>query len=572
MNFQELLQNKKLVIAIIAGIVVILAVFITLGIVASSKSSSGAPKVVAEKIIKEPLDLLTTDNIGKAIEIQALLAREGITVLRKLDGTKSTLFLKNYRMSERDRALLAIVQSGLMDQNMGLEIFDKGDFTSTKEDKRIRLARAINGELSRLIRRIEPIESASVFISIPEQSLFTENQKPITATVQITIPSGEKLEQLKVKAIRNLILGSVSGITSDNVTISDTNGNVYSTIVDADDDTLAKIEENDRYMQKKVQAQLDKLVGKGNYVATVSTFLRQAPVEKFSILYDPKSKTSMVEQSFAEGLGDQTKEANKGINAVSVYLPNGLPGGGSDTSQDRSYSRTARETQYGVSKTQVNEYIKPGVIEEISIAVTLDQNAVPATISIEELKELLARAASPKALAENVSIAFSDSTEPFLASDKPVSLPKPDETGNPWWIVVALFVIGLCGGLTVISNKVKMAQKKQKEELEKLEQKAQEQEKQLRDVNLKAAELIERQSQLAQGLIEQQNYVQSIPQQMQAQQMQTQPMPQQQYQPMPAQQTYNQNDYEETVDELSADMAEIDSDEAIEHLKSWIET
>ena len=92
MNFKELLQNKKLVIAIIAGIVVILAVFITLGIVASSKSAQGGQKVVAEKIIKEPLDLLTTDNIGKAIEIQALLAREGITVLRKLDGTKSTLF------------------------------------------------------------------------------------------------------------------------------------------------------------------------------------------------------------------------------------------------------------------------------------------------------------------------------------------------------------------------------------------------------------------------------------------------------------------------------------------------
>ena len=559
MNFQELLKNKKLVIAIAAGLVVILAAFISLGIVAASKKSDNGQKIVSEKIIKEPLDLLTTDNIGKAIEIQALLARQGITVQRKLDGTKSTLFLKDYRMSERDRALLEIVQSGLMDQNMGLEIFDKGDFTSTKEDKRIRLARAVNGELSRLIRRIEPIESASVFISIPEQSLFTESQKPITATVQITIPSGDKLDQQKVKAIRNLILGSVSGITADHITISDTNGNVYSTIVDADDDALAKLEENDRYMQKKVQAQLDKLVGKGNYVATVSTFLVQAPIEKSSLIYDPEKKTSVSEQSFAEGLGDQTKEANKGINAVSVYLPNGLPGGGSDSAQDRSYSGTARETQYGVSKTQINEYIKPGVIEEISVAVTLDQSALPPTISIEELKELLAKAASPKALPENVSIAFSDSTEPFLASDKPVSLPKPDETGNPWWIVVALFVVGLTGGLVFISNKVKLAQKKQKEELEKLEQKAQEQERQLRDVNLKAAELIERQSQLAQGLIEQQNYVQSIPQQMQAQQM-------------APQQNSNYDEYNETVEELSSNLEDLDSDEAIEHLKSWIET
>ena len=174
------------------------------------------------------------------------MAREGITIERKLDGTKSTLFLKNYTMTERDRALLAIVQSGLMDQNMGLEIFDKGDFTSTKEDKRIRLARAINGELSRLIRKIPPIENASVFISIPEQSMFTTMQKPVTATVQITIPSGDKLDALKVKAITNLLLGSISGLEAENISITDTNGNVYSSIIDSGDEMTEKSKENDK--------------------------------------------------------------------------------------------------------------------------------------------------------------------------------------------------------------------------------------------------------------------------------------------------------------------------------------
>ena len=46
-----------------------------------------------------------------------------------------------------------------------------------------------------------------------------------------------------------------------------------------------KLEENDKYMQSKVNAQLDKLIGKGNYIATVSTFLTQAPIEKSSILF-----------------------------------------------------------------------------------------------------------------------------------------------------------------------------------------------------------------------------------------------------------------------------------------------
>ena len=134
MDFKQLLQNKNFLIGAAVVGVILVALLVTVAIVSSSNKGAGG-KVVQEKVIKDPLDLLTTDNLGKAIEIQALLAREGITVNRKLDGTKSTLFLKDYTQSQRDRALLAIVRSGLMDQNVGLEMFDKGDFTSTKEDK-----------------------------------------------------------------------------------------------------------------------------------------------------------------------------------------------------------------------------------------------------------------------------------------------------------------------------------------------------------------------------------------------------------------------------------------------------
>ena len=158
-----------------------------------------------------------------------------------------------------------------MDEHKGLELFDKGDFTATKDDKKIRLVRAINGELSRLIRKIPPIENAQVFVSIPEQTFFAQNQKPITATVQLTMPSGERLDNMKIKAISNLLLGAVHGLQADNISITDTNGNVYNSIIGASDDAIAKIEENDKYMQAKVSAQLDKLVQKGNYVETVTT-------------------------------------------------------------------------------------------------------------------------------------------------------------------------------------------------------------------------------------------------------------------------------------------------------------
>lgn len=554
MDFKELLENKPLLYGIIGAVVLFLALIVTVSIIGGSKKSANGTEITGEPL-KENVDLLTTDNAGKAIEIQALLAKYDIVVSRRLDGTKSILYLKKgdcktgrkaCYTTDRDQALIQIVQSGLMDQNVGLEIFDKGDFTSTKEDKKIRLSRAINGELSRLIRRIDGVDNASVFISIPEQTMFTSMQKPVTATVQITLAKdATKLDQLKVKAITNLLLGSVTGLTAENIAITDTNGNTYHSIMDAEDEMLQRLEENDKYMTTKVNQQLDRLIGQGNYVATVSTFLRQAPVEKFTIDYDPNRKASVSEQSFREGLGDQTSDSNKNLNAVSVYLPNGLPNGTANSNQNRNYSRTATETQYGVTKTQTNEYIKPGVVEDISIAVTLDKNAFPANTTLEELKELIAKAASPKVSADNVSIAFSDSTDPYLASDKPSNLPKPDETGNPWWLAVALSAIGLIIVFKAISNRVQQIQEANRREVELLRQKTAQQEQQLSDINQRAAQLTERQSELAQGLVEQQQRG-AIPQQNPAQ-------------------------LADTLSNLSAELANTDDEEAGEKIKSWIE-
>ena len=226
-------------------------------------------------------------------------------------------------------------------------------------------------------------------------------------------------------------------------------------------------------------------------------------------------------------------------------MPNGLPNGSSDSSQNRNYSRTARETQYGVTKTQTNEYIKPGVVEDISIAVTLDKNALPANTTLEELKELIAKAASPKVDPENVSIAFSDSTDPYLASDRPANLPKPDETGNPWWLAIALSAIGLVIVFKAVSNKVQQIQEANRREVEQLRQKTAQQEKQLMDINQRAAQLTERQSELAQGLVEQQ---------------------QRGYIP---QQTPDQ--LNNTLSNLSAELSDTDDEEAGEKIKSWIE-
>lgn len=552
MDLKSLLQNKMVLGIIIGGIVLILTISIICA-VAGSKGSKSEQIDVSNEPLKEDVDLLTTDNLGKALEIQALLAKHGIVLARSVDGTKSVLKLKKgdcttgmkkCTTEQRDKALMIIVESGLYDQNVGLEVFDKGDFTSTKEDKRIRLVRAMNGELARLIKRIDGIENASVFISIPEQSMFSSMQKPVTATVQLTVSVGSVLDMGKIKAVSNLLLGSVSGLTSENISITDTNGHVYNSLVNAQSEMLDRLRENDKYMQEKVSAQLNRLIGSGKYVATVSTFLKQAPVERFTIEYDPNRKTAVNEQTFSEGLGDQTQDVNKNTNAVSVYLPNGLPAGSSDSSQNRSYSRTAKETQFGVTKIQTNEYMSPGVLEEISIAVTLEKDALPVELTLEELKELVANAASPKASADNVTIAFAESLDPFMAGDKNVKAPIKAEHGNPWWLAIVLLAGGLFFGHKALSQKIAAAKAAQEEEMIRLREQNAAQEQQIKDLSMNAANLIEKQSQLQQGLLEQQNRPQI---------------------------RTSGADIRDALRELKREFEGVDESEAGERIRSWIE-
>ena len=124
-------------------------------------------------------------------------------------------------------------------------------------------------------------------------------------------------------------------------------------------------------------------------------------------------------------------------------------------------------------------------------------------------------------------------------------MPKPDETGNPWWLTIALSGLGLLILFKVVSDKVRQVQEANRQEVDALRAKAAEQDRQLSDINSRAAQLTARQSELAQNLLEQQQR-EYIPQQ-------------------------DEGALLESLANVSAEMSDADSDEAGEKIKSWIE-
>lgn len=446
-QIQAFLQNRQMVMLAGGGLVLLIVLIVALVVFGPKKTELEKKMEEANQPLKaEELVLFKAPSEGKAIEVMALMAREGITVEKTGEGQNIFIELKEgATQNDKDRALITLVQTGEIDATSGFELFDKSDMTASREDKKIKLLRAQQGELSRLIRKIRPIQDAFVQISMGSHSIFKQDERPMSASVQIVLPPSERLTRDKVRAIINLLVGAIQGLDANHVAISDTNGNTYSSVLDAVTDGQTLLEEKDTYMKQKVMSQLDKLVGTGHYVVTVSTFLRTANRETMVERYHPGASTVATKQQFQENMGDKNQEhSNLGSGgATSTYLPPELApppdaqtvGAGTsivnpqgdagvaegllsttgamgtqdnDTSGEGGYQRKGSDVNYLNSKTQYVETTPAGTVEEISIAVTLDEAHVPKSMSMGELKALVARTASPKARPDNVSVMMTD--------------------------------------------------------------------------------------------------------------------------------------------------------------------
>ncbi|KAK3584205.1 hypothetical protein CHS0354_035286 [Potamilus streckersoni] len=207
------------------------------------------------------------------------------------------------------------------------ELFDKTDFTSTEFEQNIRYRRALEGELARLIQKIEFIDSAKVVIAIPEKSVFISEEKNPTASVTTDAE------------IRSNTPEDISAETRD-VNLK------YKT-------------EFETYLTGKVLTQLEKIAGRGHVEVRVSADINfdESQIEENTV--DPDSSTLVSEESITE--------ASTGSRSIPV----GIPGVTSNSPEIQAGSaEVANISDY--SKKQK----KPIMKTSVSVSVLIDDKLI----------------------------------------------------------------------------------------------------------------------------------------------------------------------------------------------------
>ncbi len=258
---------------------------------------------------------------------------------------------------------------------VGFELFDNPDFRTTNFVQELNYRRALQGELARTIMNFKEVKKASVFLAIPKDSLFVEDEKQASASIQLDLESS--LSQPRVEAIVRLVSNAVEGLDSSRVSVVDTKGRVIFR-GNAGDDNMASglggsmldYKKNiEKKITRNIQTMLEEIVGVGKAIVRVNAEIDTSEMVISEEEYDPTvtvvRSNKMIEESIGGGgQGQQTEQDN--LNQRAGVVPPASTGG-----QKTKTSRNAT-TNYEINKISRKTVRPAGSIKRLSVAAVVD--------------------------------------------------------------------------------------------------------------------------------------------------------------------------------------------------------
>ena len=258
------------------------------------------------------------------------------------------------------RARIALATEGLpRSGNIGYSIFDKSNLGMTDFLQNLNFRRALEGELTRTIIQLNEVEAARVHIVIPKERLFKEDQKRASASVVLKLRGSGTLGRQQAAGISHLMASSVEGLTPDNITIVDYDGNLLSSgqksdpVAGLSTSQLEVSRQVEVSLEKKAQSMLNEVLGPGKSVVRVTAELNFQQLERTSELFDPNAPSIRSEE--------RTKTS----------------GTASDKAEDNNESQQDESTEMVITNYELNKTVEHiinavGTIQRLSVAVLFD--------------------------------------------------------------------------------------------------------------------------------------------------------------------------------------------------------
>ena len=291
---------------------------------------------------------------------------------------------------------LKLAQAGLpKGGNTGFELLDKEQFGISQFSEQVNYQRALEGELSRTIESLSPVQTARVHLAIPKPTLFVREQKSPTASVTVGLLPGRALDEGQISAIVHMVSGSVSGLTSSNVIIVDQTGRLLTNNDNSQQSVstsqMRLTRETEARLKQRIEDLLTPLVGRANVQAQVTAQVDYSKVEQTAEEYKPnqqpdsaavRSRQSSQSQQNSNGGpgGVPGALSNQPVSAPSAPVEtakadtkdnkNASPA--DNKSNSNINSQSDETTNYEVDRKISHTQRQIGVVDRLSVAVIIN--------------------------------------------------------------------------------------------------------------------------------------------------------------------------------------------------------
>lgn len=356
--YDKLTKQQKIIIG--AAVVGIIAFLIFMVVYTAKKDASSNYEVL--------FDSLSSEDAAKVVE---QLEKDNIPY--EILNNNVIKVPKNIVYKER----IAIASLGIpKNSGVGFELFDNQEFGATNFDQNIKYLRALEGELSRTINALAPIEGANVSLALPKETLFVEKKAAPSASVMLQLVEGKKLSSKQIRGIKNLVAAAVPNLTPSNVMLVDSDGE---TLGDEDETVqmseLSIVQQNyktkeEKKKQKKIVEVVSPFVGgKEKVVAQVTIEFDFSIKNSTSETYDPENVVRSEQVSEERREGKTPSEVGGVPGTVSNIGP--VEGLKSNQTSEK-YEKNTGTTNYEVGKTVSTIKSQFARIKRITAAVVVD--------------------------------------------------------------------------------------------------------------------------------------------------------------------------------------------------------
>jgi len=393
----------------------------------------------------------------------------------RLEDNGSTILVPSARVAELriEMASAGLPKSG----RIGFELFDKANFGASEFAEQVNYHRAIEGELERSVMSIREVEQARVHITLAKDSLYTESRESAKASVLIKLRHAAALSPQNVAAICQLTASAVPGLSPDQVSLVDTNGNLLNRprpngpAEGADSDASLEYRKDvERDLQAKIAATLEPLLGAGHFRVGVSAIVDLTSGEQSEEVFDPTKSVMLTSQRTEDG---PSVQAASGVPGVASNLP--TPTAKAVTGAS-NYARHTENVSYQTSRQVKHTRLPSGTVKKLSLSVLVDHDlswegvgdkakrlvAAPSAEKLKVIRDLVAAATGldtargDQLVVEAFPFETTLTAEPMVFNPPAPAVPPTAQLPLPRWLQTLirknpLIPIGIgAGGLVAL--------------------------------------------------------------------------------------------------------------------------